>query len=643
MLTGLTGSTSGKAQQPVALSTITPTDGQLWWGYSNEANQRMGFGQKKAETYDQCIYIHGDNPVVAGTTIKAVRFYQKVTSGIKDIKLWLSTSLPDEADKADYVQDVDLSSLKGGENGAPNDVALNQPYTIGAEGVYVGLSFTITDISKTDNMYPIVLIYSDNPRGSGWNMLYGDEDGFWNKTSETVKNWQDGQRFGNLALWVLVEGEFKGNAVEPSGLGDYILGRDQSTTATITLTNTGNNSVNDLDYQLLLGSSVIAEKHIQKKMPTTGSTATLTIDIPADDQDGTKQLIFNVTKVNGNDNQAEQTATQGSLGTILEPLPRKVVMEDITGTVADACTRSYKAMEMLSEHYGERLIALSIHQYNKMAASQTVDAMEYDNYPNPGWQYIPGSVLNRNGITVDPMYGSERKYLFGITKDVDEALQDFCTSTVEVEGAWSNDSLHITSTATITSPVDLTGYTLAFVVTADSLRGTGTSWEQANWYGSRTTEEGGDPNMADYCIGGKYGQETIADYPFQNVVVASSYNEQQVNTAAAIGTVKAGEPYSQTFTFDLPSRSRIRKSLQQSANNGLVAVVALVIRPDGQIDNAAKAYLSGLPSAINDLSETRKPAPTTCYSPDGRQLDSPRPGINILRMSDGSRRKVVVK
>lgn len=32
-----------------------------------------------------------------------------------------------------------------------------------------------------------------------------------------------------------------------------------------------------------------------------------------------------------------------------------------------------------------------------------------------------------------------------------------------------------------------------------------------------------------------------------------------------------------------------------------------------------------------------------CYAPDGRRISTPQPGLNIIKMTDGSVRKVIVK
>jgi hypothetical protein len=48
------------------------------------------------------------------------------------------------------------------------------------------------------------------------------------------------------------------------------------------------------------------------------------------------------------------------------------------------------------------------------------------------------------------------------------------------------------------------------------------------------------------------------------------------------------------------------------------------------------------PTAVNQV-ERADNAPSAWYSYDGRQLTSPAKGLNIVRMKDGSVRKVMVR
>jgi hypothetical protein len=71
-------------------------------------------------------------------------------------------------------------------------------------------------------------------------------------------------------------------------------------------------------------------------------------------------------------------------------------------------------------------------------------------------------------------------------------------------------------------------------------------------------------------------------------------------------------------------------------------VVALVIDKDGTIANAAKCEVSDT-DGISTVCSDSNADTTLRYSLNGMQLTAPQHGINIVRMSDGTVRKVFVK
>lgn len=49
------------------------------------------------------------------------------------------------------------------------------------------------------------------------------------------------------------------------------------------------------------------------------------------------------------------------------------------------------------------------------------------------------------------------------------------------------------------------------------------------------------------------------------------------------------------------------------------------------------------PTSVNSLKTEEKATPVATYSIDGRRLSQPQRGLNIIRMSDGSTKKVMIK
>jgi hypothetical protein len=102
----------------------------------------------------------------------------------------------------------------------------------------------------------------------------------------------------------------------------------------------------------------------------------------------------------------------------------------------------------------------------------------------------------------------------------------------------------------------------------------------------------------------------------------------------------SGQTREINYTLTMPTKATLRNALKK----GTVYVVALVVDADGRIANAAKRIV-GEPAidGVTTIDNGLNTEATMRYSLDGIQLTAPQRGINIVRMSDGTVRKVFVK
>ena len=143
-------STAGSAQlftsHKTQVKKIDPAANQIWWGYGTEIENRGGLGVRAAETHDVAIFVAPDNSAVVGKTIKAIRFYLRDKANTNNVKVWISKSLPDDISSADYVQDVDQSALKAGDESGKKQGLANLKDQKDYEPLYLaGLSRAIGD------------------------------------------------------------------------------------------------------------------------------------------------------------------------------------------------------------------------------------------------------------------------------------------------------------------------------------------------------------------------------------------------------------------------------------------------------------------------------------------------------------------
>ena len=99
--------------------------------------------------------------------------------------------------------------------------------------------------------------------------------------------------------------------------------------------------------------------------------------------------------------------------------------------------------------------------------------------------------------------------------------------------------------------------------------------------------------------------------------------------------ITSGEVYTATIDFAKPAVSEISNS----------NVICMMIDANtGTVINVAKAKISTDASAIEGVTASGTAVSETArYNAAGQMMASPAKGLNIIRMSDGSIRKVMVK
>ena len=610
-----------------SIKKIDPAANQIWWGYQADGEERSAVGISKAETYYAAIYIAPSNAVIAGKTIKAIRFYLRDKANTNNVKIWISKSLPDDISNADYVQNVDQASLNGGDEaedrqGMVNDVELTTPYIVGSDGVYIGYALTITDASDGTTKFPVVTF-----DGQEANSLFA-------RTSTTTEKWSDlaEEGFGKLALKILIEGKFSENSASPNTMQDLVLVKNGTGKSKLVLFNEGSAGINSIDYTITTDGVAGTEQHLDIDPPvkTMGAQCTINLPVAADAKIGITEKTITITKVNGKANEAENKSATFKLTTVGKQVNRGVVVEENTGTGCGWCPRGWAGMKKMRDKFGENFVGIAIHQYND------TDPMYCQNYAKINFGGAPTCKIDRNE-TIDPFYGSEED----ICVDFKEALARIATVGVSVTGKLNADNTAVTATATIEPLVSGT-YEIAYALIGDGLTGTASVWKQMNsYYQYVAANVDNDPYLSLFCKGGKYSSTKVT-LVYDDVMLASSYNLENANEAK-IDPLQEGKVVTNTYTFPLPTKTVLKEAIEKAGYDKL-AVIAMIIRKDGKIENAAKFYLSNDPAGVEGISENKSELKEVArYTIDGRRISTPQRGLNIVKMSDGSTVKVLVK
>ena len=574
-----------------------------WWGYVSEDTQRTGLGVQAADTYHCAIFIPGNQAVASGKTIKAVRF-GLTAAGAEDVKVWLASSLPSKITAANTLQIVNVNTT-----GQTIDVNLTSPYTIPAGGVYVGYSFTIGKVSTQDDQYPVFTTGSDN------------SNGLYLKTDQNVPQWSNlyGNGYGSLFLQVLLEGEFFENAATPADFGPLYTLLGQPVTDRFAITNVGTTPLSSIDYTITSDGVTSAEQHIDITSPIAfNNTDYISITVPADTAAHASTKTLNITKVNGSDNAQADQGAQFTLYTLPEKVDRNVVVEEYTGTGCGYCPRGLIGMEKLRKTYGDRFIGIGLHQYNSS------DAM-YINpnaYAKLSFSGAPSCRMDR-GDEIDPYYGSSND----ICNDFADEMTVPALAHVSVSGVVDSLMTKVEAKAEIKALIDDSKFSLEFVVVGDSLKGTGTAWNQSNYYYQGTTAQWGVGNdMAIFCKGGKYGKSSVSGWYFNDVALCSSYVNGS-NKAPALGTLAGGESKEAEYTLTLPTKTTLKNAMKQDQ----LYIIALVVDQNKKIVNAAKAKIELQQPEVIDPDTTEVIIPDTLVvNPDDLELEAPEGWIKAI-------------
>ena len=605
-------------------------DNQVWWGYMTEGAQRSALGTGKAETVNQAIYIPATNDIVVGNTIKGVRFYLRNTTNIKDLKLWISTTLPSNADEADkLVLELEPNRMNGGDEGSSklgllNEVTLRNPYPV-TSAIYVGYSYTVTALNN-ETKYPIVTSYENGEANS---LLI---------SSTSNPNWMAyGDEYGPLAMQLLIEGDMKSCAAAPVKASDVSLLLGGQGESLVEVLNSGAEGISSIDYTLTDNGTTSDEQHLNLERAFTqlGKSTVIRIPVSASESPVYSERTLTITRVNGQPNEATNKSTAIHVYTIARATKRGIAVEEFTGTGCGWCPRGLTGMEKMRHQFGDSFVGIGVHGYN------SGDPM-YFRYTT---SYCPGIFsgsapccqMNRFYGEIDPYYGTG----IDIIDDFNEQLAIPAKAALTINGTWNDAKTAVNATATVESLIDGETYTIEYMLIADSLTGDAAVWKQSNYYSSGYSGQTGiSKNSLPSDLQFLWTAGTSYKPIFNDVLIATSYVSKK-NKATAIGSLDNGQSTENSYTLSLPTTTTLKNAIDKKN----VAVVALLIDSQGAVANAAKFYLSDNDASGIDNVSSRMLQNTVraTYSIDGRRVSDAHKGLSIMRMADGSTRKVITK
>lgn len=586
--------------------------------FSYAPNGTDGFyGTTATDSYGLAIRI--TDPALVGAEIVGMRFALQYSTGIEDVSAWTSTTLG----ATPTGEEVDVTAVQAGWN----EVRFTAPVEITAGGIYVGYSLTVARLVSGG--------------ANGFIMATGTDmvaNGFY-LSSENVTGgeWQDmSSDFPALSLQVILTGvESRGVDV---ALDEYVIVKPGETSScNLTVVNNTGKSVSSIEYSYSIAGKTPQSGTGSKSVTLSsilGASATEAIDLPAVSEAGEYDLTVKVTKVNGVENTGDNIEATTKLVVTNLDIKHRAVVEEYTGAWCSACPRGYIGMKRMSEKYPEDFIGLAYHV--SQSPYYNFDIMEATNVEFPSnVSSFPSCWLDRIGDYIDPYYGTGNNEM-GIEQDWLARCEEPAPAAIKVEAALSDDleTVSVTSrTAFALSGVE--GFKVAYALLADGLTGEGNEWKQVNGYaGNQSSLPGEDWDM--FFNGG-----SRVAVEFNDVVILAPDSR---GVAGSIPEeIAVGEWNEHEYTFTLSEATSYHYDVSLVQKLWKLRVVAMLLNADGEIVNAAKCNVS-TPAGVNGVeSSMDEPVEVARYSLDGRLLSEPERGVNIVKMSDGTARKVIVK
>ena len=254
------------------------------------------------------------------------------------------------------------------------------------------------------------------------------------------------------------------------------------------------------------------------------------------------------------------------------PVHRPLI-EEYTGTWCGWCIRGLVGMELMRETFGDDFIGVAYHNGDAMQITT--------NYPNNVTGF-PSAFLERN-YSIDPLYGFGN-VSGGIINDMRQMAAIEAIAGIDVTAKWTSadkTAIDVNVTSYFTSDYDNANFAIEVMLIADDLYGTGSTWNQANYYSNYAYYYADDPYL------GPWTKKPAS-------VTGIHFNDVLVGFSGAIAnslptSIVAYDDYSTSYTFQL---NRLPKPalIQNKDNLHIIAVV--VYKNNRKAINANRCYIS---------------------------------------------------
>lgn len=502
-------------------------------------------------------------------------------------------------------------------------------------GLVLGYTYTQKSTQSggkyTDECYPIaagsgtsgVLAYGDLGQGTGWYQV----------SNEFVIC---------IQLIVEKEGGFPDDLSIAQVVTNPMLKPDEKLPFEFYVNNSGSKACTNASFDVLLDNNPVAELTLPKDGSISDEYVKLgaTLDLSEYNlENGAHVLGVKVKKVNGEDPSGDTSddLAAAQFRVYTETTPRQYnLVEQFTSTSCVYCPWGYEAL---------RALAKSRKDVAWVAVHGDLDPKNPDPYTNSNAEPLLG--YSTSGY---PSANFNRFNLGGNQLATNIATEDYDGFATQMgnlldqedEIAPSVVNLQMETNLTVGDNPNLKDATLNITVTGKGVKGAGKILEGAT-LGLYVTENG--VKSKQYSPSG-----WIGTYNHENVL-------RVIGTQNPWGDVITwnGDEFEMTYEVTIP-----KKQYNYNENKNTLNAVAFVSLPfvvtvdgknyyNGDLNNVwvnQCQFLelpAGAATAIKGVETSENATVVARYAADGSEVSAPVKGINILKLSDGTTRKVIVK
>ena len=147
----------------LCLSTaLSMTAVEMEYTYNVNNDDPMVYGFNKKETYDVAVLLN--DPTLIGAKVSGMKVFLPVDeSSLANLSAWMTSELKLD----EKVNSPDICSVEASYSDYYLSATFPEPYTVTADGVYVGYSFDITDLTVKEDYpgKPIAVVKGDMDGG----------------------------------------------------------------------------------------------------------------------------------------------------------------------------------------------------------------------------------------------------------------------------------------------------------------------------------------------------------------------------------------------------------------------------------------------------------------------------------------------